>query len=75
VIRVDVRAPLRGEAVGEQAGKRHVEEGGVGDVGVAVREGVARRLEVEVQRLRAPPLSEPVALEDVERLPYPSSRR
>ena len=45
----DQRTALAGEAVGEQAGERHVEEVRVGHVGVAVGEREARGLEEEVQ--------------------------
>ena len=49
---VDQRAPLGRERVRQQAAQRHVEEGRVGEVRVAVGEREARGLEEAVQRLR-----------------------
>ena len=64
----DQRAPLGREAVRQQAAQRHVEVVRVGEVGVAVGERVARRLEEVVQRPRAVARRQRQALEDVQRL-------
>jgi hypothetical protein len=45
-------AALGGEPVGQQSSERHIDEVGVGQVGVAVGKREARRLQTQVQRLR-----------------------
>ena len=67
--RVDQRAPLVGEAVGEQAAQRdgRLDEGGIAHVLPAVRVGELGRLEVLVQLVGAR-LGAREALHDVERL-------
>ena len=66
--RRDQGSPRRRVLLREQAAQRHVEVVGVGEVGVAIGERVARRLEEVVLRLLARHRREVVTLEDVQRL-------